>query len=695
MKFKILFESRGRLRVHAVQRKMSMKEADILEYYIAGLDNVLIAKVNESTGNAIIRYKGGRQKILNALAKFHYEENQHLLKLTEHSTRSLNKEYKGKLVRMLAVKFLSAMFMPFTCRRYYLLFKAFPFLMSGLRCLLKGRLRVELLDALAVGVSLARCDYSTVGSVTFLLSLGELLEEWTHKKSIEDLANNMSLGIDRVWLKKNDTEVLVPIETVAENDLIVLHVGNVIPMDSVVESGEAMINQASMTGESLPVRKTQGHTVYAGTIVEEGSCVIRVTEQLGESRYDKIVHMIEESEQLKSVVESKATRLADNLVPYTIFGSALAYLLTGNAARALSVLMVDFSCALKLAMPLSVLSAMREASMEHVTVKGGRFMEMIAAADTVVFDKTGTLTNAKPTVAKVTAFGSYDEDEMLRTAACLEEHFPHSIATAVVVAALEKNLQHEEMHSEIEYIVAHGISSKIDGEKVIIGSYHFVFEDENCIILDEDKEKFENLDPMYSHLYLAIDQRLAAVISIYDPLRKEAVEVIRLLKKSGIKKVVMLTGDNYNTAKSIAKAVGVDHFEAGVLPEDKAKFVEKERANGSTVIMIGDGINDSPALSAADVGIAINDGASIAREIADITISGESLYELVTLKLLSDKLMRRIKFNYRSVIGFNSGLILFGLLGLITPTTSALLHNMSTVAISLKSMTRLLPENDF
>lgn len=694
MRFKILSETSGRMRLHPLQRKMSMKEADILEYYLAGLTNVIDVRVNETTGNAVIRYRGGRETLISELRRFRYEEQQNLLKLTEHSTRSLNKEYKGKLIKMLAVKFLSTIFMPFSFRKYYLMYKAFPFLMKGLRCLLKGQLRVELLDALAVGVSFARCDYGTVGSVTFLLSLGELLEEWTHKKSIEDLANHMSLDVDRVWMKKEDAEVLVPIDTVKAGDLIVLHVGHVIPFDALVEEGEAMINQASMTGESMPVRKAKGHTVYAGTIVEEGSCVIRITENVGNSRYDKIVQMIEESQQLKSAVESRASRLADRLVPYTILGSALTFLLTRNINRALSVLMVDFSCALKLAMPLSVLSAMKEASTRHITVKGGRFLEMVSAADTVVFDKTGTLTHACPKVAKVTAFGTYQEDEMLRTAACLEEHFPHSIATAVVNAALEKDLQHDEMHSEIEYIVAHGISSKIEDKKVVIGSYHFVFEDEGCRILEEDQEKFEALDSMYSHLYLAIDQVLAAVISIYDPIRTEAIDAIRLLKKNGIKKVVMLTGDNYHTAKNIAELVGVDHFEAEVLPEDKASFVEREREKGSTVIMIGDGINDSPALSAADVGIAMNEGASIAREIADITISGDSLYELVDLKLLSDRLMRRIRFNYRAVIGFNSGLILLGLSGLIMPTTSALLHNTSTVAISLKSMTRLLQDKD-
>ena len=695
MKFKILHETKGRMRIHPLQKKMTMQEADLLEVYIGGLKNVNIVKVNEDTGNAMICYSGNRTDMIDTLREFRYENHQHLLKLTEHSTRALNREYKGKLLTMILTKLFTMAFMPFRLKGYYLLFRAFPFLRGGLRCLLRGRLRVDVLDGLAVGISLLRGDFGTVGSVTFLLRLGELLEEWTHKRSLEDLANHMSLGVDRVWVKKEETEVLVPIETVQTGDLVVLRVGNVIPMDGIVESGEAMINQASMTGESMPIRKIAGHAVYAGTVVEEGSCIITITEQLGESRYDKIVRMIEESEQLKSEVEGKASRLADKLVPYTIIGSGLAYLFTGNITRALSVLMVDFSCALKLAMPLSVLSAMREASIRHITVKGGKFMETIASADTIVFDKTGTLTHAKPKVAKVTAFSSYDENEMLRTAACLEEHFPHSIATAVVTAAMEKGLQHEEMHSEIEYIVAHGISSKIQDEKVIIGSYHFVFEDEHCIVEEKDKEKFDNLDSAYSHLYLAIDQKLAAVISIYDPIREEAPDAIKALKGLGIKKIVMLTGDNYHTAKNIAKLIGVDHFEAEVLPEDKAHFVEKERAKGSTVIMIGDGINDSPALSAADVGIAISDGASIAREIADITISGDSLYELVVLKLLSDKLMRRIKFNYRSVIGFNSGLILFGLLGFITPTVSALLHNMSTVAISLKSMTKLLPEHDF
>lgn len=694
MKFKILHDGKKRIRVHAIQHRMTLQQADLLELYIMEIEGVSAVKVNESTGNAIITYNSSRQVIIDALKKFSYEQNSHLLKLTEHSTRSINRYYKGKLISMVAEKIAVNLFLPFKIRKIYITFKVLPYIFKGLKTLMQGKLKVEVLDGLALGASLARADFGTASSVSFLLSLGELLEEWTHKRSVSDLARTMSLGVDRAWLKRGNEEIQVPVDSLEAGDLIVMRMGNTIPIDAVVHSGEGMINQASMTGESMPVSKRTGMTVYAGTIVEEGNLVLEVIERQGESRYDKIVHLIEESEQLKSDVESRASVLADRLVPYTIAGSAVTYLLTRNVIKAMSVLMVDFSCALKLFMPLSVLSAMSEAGKEHITVKGGKFLEIMSNADTIVFDKTGTLTHAKPKVAEVTAFADNDPDEMLRIAACLEEHFPHSVATAVVTAAQEKNLQHEEMHTDIEYIVAHGISSMVDNKKVVIGSYHFVFEDEQCQIDDKDQDKFDSLSAMYSHLYLAIEQKLVAVISIFDPIRDEAKEVISMLKSMGISKIAMLTGDNYHTANNIADTLGIDHFEAEVMPEDKAKFIEQEKSAKRTVVMIGDGINDSPALSSADVGIAMNDGASIAKEISDITIAGNSLYELVTLKILSDRLMKRINGIYKFVIGFNGALIALGLAGLLMPAASALLHNMSTVGSSLYSMTRLIPPKE-
>ncbi len=694
MKFKILYDSKKRMRIHSLFKKMSLKEADILESYVLGIDGVTEAKVNERTLNTVIYYTCDRAILIEKLRAFKYSEHKELVTENGHSAREINREYKEKLIQSVMTRVLLKALLPVNIYNVYTVIKSIPFILRGLKSLAKFNLNVNVLDALAVGVSILRGDFKTAGSVIFLLKVGDVLEEWTHKKSVDDLARSMALGVDRVWIKtENGEEIQVALSAIKETDLIIMRVGNVIPVDAVVENGEVMVNQASMTGESLPVRKSVGMTVYAGTVIEEGSCLIKPKETIGESRYDKVVKMIEESEKLKSDIENRASNLADKLVPYTIFGSGLVYLLSRNVTKALSVLMVDYSCALKLSMPLSVLSAMSEAGKHHITVKGGKYMESVALADTIVFDKTGTLTNATPKVVGVTAFLGNDENEMLRVAACLEEHFPHSVATAVVEAAKERNLEHEEMHSDIEYIVAHGISSIIDGKKVIIGSYHFVFEDECCTINEAEKEKFDSIDSTYSHLYLAINGQLVAVIDIFDPIREEAEDVIKTLRNLGIKKVAMLTGDSYNTASAIAKKLGVDYFKAGVLPEDKASFIEEEKAFGRRVIMVGDGINDAPALSAADVGIAINDGASIARQIADITISAHSLYELVMLKRLSDELMKRIHFNYKIVIGFNSFLIGFGLLGFIKPTTSALLHNLSTILISLNSTTSLIDDN--
>ena len=607
-----------------------------------------------------------------------------------HSSRALNRTYEEKLVGRIAFKAVRSLFFPAPLRIAYTLWKSIPYLFRGVRCLLRGKLRVELLDGLSIGISMVRRDFATAGAVMFLLELGELLEEWTHKKSVDDLARCMSLNIDRVWLKTPSGEVLVPLNQVKTGDRIAVRMGGLIPLDSTIEEGEVMVNQASLTGESIPVPKRPGTAVYAGTVVEEGECILRVTQQSGESRYDKIVAMIEQSEKLKSAAENKASNLADKLVPYTLVGSGLAYLLTRNVTRALSVLMVDFSCALKLAMPLAVLSAMREASTYHVTVKGGKYLEAVAKADTIVFDKTGTLTYACPVVAGVIPFGGHSEEEMLRLAACLEEHFPHSMANAVVQAARDRGLSHEEMHSQVEYLVAHGIASTVGTERVVIGSAHFVFEDEACTIPDGEQERFDTLPEQYSHLYLAIGGQLAAVICISDPLRTEAEAVINALRRLGIQKTVMLTGDSERTAAAIAAQVGVDEYHSEVLPEDKARFVEAERAQGHTVIMLGDGINDSPALSAADVGIAISDGAAIAREIADITIAADDLFELVSLRMIASSLLRRIQSNYRFVIGFNGGLIGLGAAGVLPPATSAMLHNLSTLGVSLRSMTNLL-----
>lgn len=690
MKCKILHESSRRIRLRAEMRRMTMEEADQLEAYLAALPGVRQATVYERTCDMVILYREGRKQVLDGVAAFRFDRGAMVASTPENSGRALNRQYQERLVNMVLFRAARVLFLPTPLQQLYTLFRSVRYLWHGARCLLRGRLEVEVLDALSIGVSIIRNDYSTAASVMFLLRLGELLEEWTRKKSLGDLARCMSLNVDRVWLKTSDTEVLVPITQVKAGDTICVHAGNVIPLDGRVLSGEACVNQASLTGESLAVRKAEGACVYAGTVVEEGECVILVEQQSGSGRYDQIVSMIEESEKLKSSTENRALALADRLVPYSLAGTALTYLLTRNATRAISILMVDFSCALKLSMPLAVLSAMRECGSYHITVKGGKYLEAMAKADTIVFDKTGTLTHATPTVARVVPFGGRDERSVLCVAACLEEHYPHSMANAVVKEALRRGISHEEMHSEVEYVVAHGIASRIDGEKVVIGSYHFVFEDEGCVIPAGEQERFDALPPEYSHLYLAMGGTLAGVICVADPLREEASAVLNSLRKLGISKAVMMTGDNERTAAVIAKEVGVDEYFAEVLPEDKARFVEQEKAAGRTVVMIGDGINDSPALSAADVGIAISDGAAIAREIADITIAADDLFELVLLKMTANGLLKRTDGNYRFVLGFNGTLIVLGAAGILPPATSALLHNLSTLGISIRSMTNLL-----
>ena len=672
---------------------MSSVQAETLLYYLQNQNQVSFAKVYDRTGDAVICYEGERAAVIRMIQLFHYEEVELPTGLLESSGRALNNEYQEKLISKVIYHFGRKWLLPAPIRAIYTTVVSVKYIWKGIQTLAQGKIEVPVLDATAIGVSMLRGDYGTAGSVMFLLGVGELLEEWTHKKSVGDLARSMSLNVGKVWLKKDGQEILVPSEKIVAGDEIVVHMGNLIPFDGEVSNGEGMVNQASLTGESVPVRRTLGSVVYAGTVLEEGELTILVKQTGGSSRYEKITAMIEESEKLKSGLESKAEHLADRLVPYSLGGTALTYLLTRNATKALSILMVDFSCALKLAMPISVLSAIREANQHKITVKGGKFLEAVAEADTIVFDKTGTLTKAQPTVAEVVSFSeTKSPDELLRIAACLEEHFPHSMAKAVVDAAKEKHLDHEEMHSKVEYIVAHGISTTINGEKAIIGSYHFVFEDENSIIPEGMEEKFRHLPEEYSHLYLALEGVLAAVICIEDPLRPEAAEIIRQLKKAGLKKIVMMTGDSERTAKAIAKKVGVDEYYAEVLPEDNANFVEKEKAEGRKVIMIGDGINDSPALSAADVGIAISEGAEIAREIADITVAADDLAEILVLRMLSNRLMKRIHKNYRFIVTFNAGLILLGVGGILQPTTSALLHNTSTLYIGLKSMGNLLDE---
>ena len=690
MKFIIRHESDKRMRVHFAVSRMTYKEADILLYFLNNTKNITFAKVYERTADAVIEYKGKRTDIINTLRRFHYEDIEVPAVITDNSSRQVNAEYQEKLVTKIALHYATTFFIPLPVRALMVISKSFKYIGNGIRTLLRHKIEVPVLDATAIGVSILRDDIGTAGSIMFMLGIGEILEEWTHKKSVGDLARSMSLNISKVWLSVDGKEVLVSSNDVKPGDKVVVHMGNVIPFDGKVYDGEAMVNQASLTGESVAVRKAKDAVVYAGTVVEEGEITILVNQTKNSSRFEKIVAMIEESEKLKSGLESKAEHLADRLVPYSLGGTILTYLLTRNVTKALSILMVDFSCALKLAMPISVLSAIREANAHDITVKGGKFLEAMAEADTIVFDKTGTLTKARPTVADVVSFNGETPDELLRTAACLEEHFPHSMAKAVVNAAMEKNLQHEEMHTKVEYVVAHGISTMINNKKVIIGSYHFVFEDEKSIIPEDKKDLFNTLPEEYSHLYMAIDGALAAVICIEDPLRKEAEDVVRKLHKAGFTKIVMMTGDSERTAKAVAGRVGVDEYYSEVLPEDKAGFIEKEKAAGRKVVMIGDGINDSPALSAADVGIAISDGAEIAREIADITIGADDLYRVVTLKNLSDALMKRIGKNYRTIVGFNSMLILLGVAGVIQPTTSALLHNSSTLLIGLENMKNLL-----
>ena len=685
----ILHESRGRIRFRLRQKQMTLAQADLLEAWIQGKSWCRQVTVHERTCCVILYYDGTRQAVLNEIRHFSWQEAERTTALPAHSSRALNREFEEKLVAKVVCKAACTLFLPSPLRIARILWHMIPFVRRGLRCLLRRRIKVELLDALSISISACRRDFGTAGMVMFLLEVGELLEEWTRKKSVADLARCMSLNVDRVWLRTAQGEVLVPVSQIQPGDAVVVRAGGIIPVDGLVLEGEVTVNQASLTGESIPVPKRPGGAVYAGTVVEEGECVLEVKQASGQSRYDQIVHMIEQSEQMKSEAESKAANLADKLVPYTFAGSLMSFALTRNVTRALSVLMVDFSCALKLAMPLAVLSAMREAGRAHITVKGGKFLEAVAAADTIVFDKTGTLTHACPRVAQVVSFGTKEEAEMLRLAACLEEHFPHSMANAVVEEAKRRGLRHEEYHSKVEYLVAHGIASTVDGERVLIGSAHFVFEDEGCVIPEGEQERFDALPPEYSHLYLAVGGQLAAVICISDPLREEAKEVLSALRALGITSTVMLTGDSYRTAAAIAAQVGVDDFRAGVLPADKAEYVARLRREGHTVLMVGDGINDSPALSEADAGIAISDGAAIAREIADITIAADSLWELVELRRIAMALMARIHSNYRFVIGFNGTLIALGVAGVLPPATSATLHNLSTLGVSLRSMGRL------
>lgn len=692
MKCTILHESRGRLRVHVCNVRMTLHQADVLEAYLNHHDAVSKAKVYERTGDVVVYYTGARRDAVAALSTYRFDDPELDALVTSADSRRINQEYQEKMYNLLAGRVLRQLFLPAPLNAAYTVFRSIEFLWKGVCCLWHRKLEVEVLDALSIGVSILRSDFATAGSVMFLLNVGSLLEEWTRKKSLDDLARSMALNVDKVWVRAQGSEVLMPLTKVHPGDEIVVRSGNMIPLDGTVIEGEAMVNQAALTGESMPVRKTIGATVYAGTVVEEGECVLTTRAEGGANRYDKIVAMIEESEKLKSSTENRALVLADRLVPWCLGATVVTYALTRNATRAISCLMVDFSCALKLSMPLAVLSAMRECGASHITVKGGKYLETLSKADTIVFDKTGTLTRATPKVVKVVPFSGCSEREVLQLAACLEEHFPHSMANAVVREAKERGISHEEMHSEVEYIVAHGIASRVSGERVVIGSHHFVFEDEHCTIPEDEREKFDNLEPEYSHLYLAASGHLAGVICIADPLRPEASRVLRALRGLGITNTVMMTGDSERTAAAIARQVGVDQFFAEVLPEDKAAFVQKAKSEGHTVVMIGDGINDSPALSAADVGIAINSGAAIAREIADVTIKADSLEELVILKTIANSLQRRVSANYRFVLTFNSALIALGAMGILQPASSAMLHNLSTIGISLKSMTNLIPE---
>ena len=693
MKCTILHEGKGRMRVHVENVRMTLHRADVLEAYLNHHDAIVHAAVYERTGDVVITYTGKRTAAIAILAGYKFDVAEYDALVTSADSRRLNREYQDKMFDLVAGRCLRKLFLPAPLDAAYTAFRSIRFLWKGVRCVLSRRLEVEVLDALSIGVSLLRGDFGTAGSVMFLLNLGSLLEEWTREKSLDDLARSMALNVDKVWVRSQGTEVLVPLTKVRSGDEVIVRSGNMIPLDGTVLEGEAMVNQAALTGEAMPVRKAEGSTLYAGTVVEEGECVFIAKAEGGSNRYDKIVAMIEESEKLKSSTENRALVLADKLVPWCLGATVVTYLLTRNATRAISCLMVDFSCALKLSMPLAVLSAMRECGSYHITVKGGKYLEALSKADTIVFDKTGTLTRATPQVVEVVPFSGCNEREVLQLAACLEEHFPHSMANAVVRAAKERGISHEEMHSEVEYIVAHGIASRVGGERVVIGSHHFVFEDEKCTIPAAEQQKFDALKPAYSHLYMAASGQLVGVICISDPLRPEAAAVLNGLRALGIRNTVMMTGDSERTAAAIAKQVGVDRFFAEVLPEDKANFVQQAKAEGHTVVMIGDGINDSPALSAADIGIAINSGAAIAREIADVTIKADSLEELVALKAIANSLQKRVHANYRFVLTFNSALIALGALGILQPASSAMLHNLSTIGISLKSMTNLLPEN--
>ena len=694
MRFKIEHEIRGRVRLHICQKRMTCRQADQLEYFLTKLNGVISVKVVERNQDVVICYSDNREEMLRAIQRFSYEKAEAPESYLQNSGREMNGEYWEKMVNHVVLHYGKKIFLPLPVRTFLTTLKSVKYIWKGVRTLAKCRIEVPVLDATAIGVSMLRGDFSTASSVMFLLGFGEILEDWTHKKSVDDLARSMSLNVSKVWLITEDSEVQVGTDEIKPGDRVRIHMGTVIPFDGIVTEGEAMVNEASLTGESMPVAKHESSYVYAGTVMEEGELTIRVKETSGSTKFEKIVTMIEETEKLKSAVESKAEHLADRLVPYTLAGTALTYALTRNVTKALSILMVDFSCALKLAMPISVLAAIREANAHHITVKGGKFLEAVAEADTIVFDKTGTLTKAQPTVVDVVSFNGDSKENLLRLAACMEEHFPHSMAKAVMDAAKERGLTHEEMHSKVEYIVAHGISTMVDGRKAIIGSHHFVFEDEKCTIPVGKEELFRNLPEEYSHLYLGIEGKLAAVICIEDPLRKEAAQVVEQLREAGLSKIVMMTGDSDRTAKAIAKRVGVDEYYSEVLPEDKANFVEREKQAGRKVIMIGDGINDSPALSAADVGIAISEGAEIAREVADITVGADDLKEIVKLKRLSDALMQRIRRNYRFIVGFNTGLIVCGVTGVLLPTTSALLHNTSTLVIGLQSMKNLLDESE-
>lgn len=693
MKCKILYKSKNRLRVHLFHNNMSLKEADIIEYYFRNIPQVKDVQVFDRTSDVVVLFRGDINEIINAFASFHMKDINNLSLVPTHTTRELNRKYENKLVNTICIHYITKFFFPLPIKNFLTLINSFKYIKEGLKALFTNGLTVPVLDATAVSVSMLQSNYNTSSSVMFMLRIGEIMEEWTHKKSVADLASAMSLHIEKVWLNTNEGEVLIDVNDVQLNDQIIVRTGNIVPFDGVVLSGEASINQASITGESLPIIKKEGSYVYAGTVVEEGECIFEVDKLSGQSKYNRIMEMIESGEKLKSKSEDYSSKLADHLVPYTFLASCLTYLFTRNTTKALAVLMVDFSCALKLSIPIAVLSAMRESSQYNITVKGGKFLEAVAKANTIVFDKTGTLTYATPTVVDVIPFNGNDSDEMLRLAACLEEHFPHSLANAVVKEAKQKGLDHNEYHSKVEYTVAHGIKSTVNEQKVVIGSYHFVFEDEGCTIPENEQDKFNSISNEYSHLYLALKGKLVAVICISDPVRPEASRTIEALHNQGIEKIVMMTGDNEKTAKYIANEVGVDEYHAEVLPDDKANYVNKEKENGKVVIMIGDGINDSPALSAADVGIAINTGADIAKEVADVTISSSDLLNLVTLRILGEKLVNRIDLNYHEIIGFNSLLILGSVLGILQPSASALLHNTSTLLISTKSMTNLIDDN--